>query len=256
MSNQKQGPIYSCLSFVRTFLAQPCAICGGRSLGSPICGACHDTLPHLSAPRCPVCAQPTPLGEVCGACLKHPPAFVHTVAAFRYAAPLDSLVQRFKYGGELALAGFFADSLAAMLKDHPPPDLLIPLPLHPDRTRERGFNQAVEIAKPLARRLNLPLDYLACRRVRATSPQAGLPLKERRRNIRGAFACDGRLAGKRVALLDDVMTSGASLDELAKAARRAGAAEVSVWVVARAVKDDRDRVALDRQADQASSAMS
>lgn len=242
MSNYWTTCFDSCISFVQRHVAQPCALCGRRSLGSAVCPACLDTLPRLPAARCPVCAQPTPLGEVCGACLKRPPAFDGCVAAFRYAPPLDGLVQRLKYAGDLALAGFFADRLAAELTGADLPDLLIPLPLHPSRTRERGFNQAVEIGKPLSRRLDVPLDYLACQRTRPTPPQAGLPLKERRRNIRGAFVCSEVLAGKRVALLDDVMTSGASLDALALAARRAGAAAVSVWVVARAVKgEDRSR---------------
>lgn len=227
---------------MREHLAQPCALCGRRSLGSAICPACREGLPALPEGCCPVCAQPTPLAEVCGACLKRPPAFDRTRAAFRYAPPLDGLVQRFKYGRELALAGFFAEQLALAVSQDPLPDLLIPLPLHPSRTRERGFNQAVEIGKVLARRLDLPLGYLACARIRPTPPQAALPLKERRRNIRGAFACPTDLAGRHVALLDDVMTSGASLDELARAARQAGAEEVSVWVVARAMKgEDRSR---------------
>ncbi len=230
--------LYGCANFVRGHLAQPCALCGRRSLGSAICPACREGLPALPEGCCPVCAQPTPLAEVCGACLKRPPAFDRTVAALRYAPPVDDLVQRFKYGSELALAEFFADRLAGALANRPLPDLLIPLPLHPSRTRERGFNQALEIGKPLARRLGLALDYQACARIRPTPPQAALPLKERRRNIRGAFACQGYLTGKHVALLDDVMTSGASLEELARAVRRAGAAEVSVWVVARALNGE------------------
>lgn len=217
-------------------MAQPCALCGRRSLGGAVCALCLERLPRLPAARCPICSEPTPLGEVCGACLKRPPAFDRALAAFRYAPPLDGLVQRFKYGGDLTLAQFFADRLAATLSGEPLPDLLLPMPLHPDRTRERGFNQAVEIGKALARRLDLTLDWRACRRLRATAPQAGLDLKARRRNLRGAFACDRDLGGLRVALLDDVMTSGASLDALATAARRAGAADVTAWVVARALR--------------------
>lgn len=225
-----------CSSFVRRHVAQPCALCGRRSLVGAVCAPCLEGLPRLPAARCPVCAQPTPLGEVCGACLKRPPAFDRTVAAFRYAAPVDGLVQRFKYGGELALAQFFADQLLAALPGRDLPERLLPLPLHASRTRERGFNQAVEIGKVLSRRLGLPLDGLACARIRPTPPQAGLSLKARRRNIRGAFACGADLTGRHVALLDDVMTSGASLDALASAVRRAGARQVEVWVVARAVR--------------------
>lgn len=229
-----------CLRVVRRHVAQPCAVCGRRSLGGAVCPPCLGALPRLPAARCPVCAQPTPLGEVCGACLKRPPAYERCVAAFRYAPPVDGLVQRFKYGGELPLAHFFAEELAAELTaglaGRNRPDVVLPLPLHPSRTRERGFNQAVEIGKALCRRLDLPLDYQASQRIRPTPPQAGLSLRERRRNLRGAFACGRDLTGLRVALLDDVMTSGASLEALANAVRRAGARQVEVWVAARAVR--------------------
>lgn len=236
MSNSNGRLFYNCAKFVRERIAQPCALCGRRSVGSAVCPACLETLPRLPAGICPVCAQPTPLAEVCGACLKRPPAFDRTVAAFRYGPPLDELVRSFKYGGELALAEFFADRLAGTLAGRALPDRLIPMPLYPARTRERGFNQAVELGRALARRLDLPLDVQACRRMRATTPQAGLDLKARRRNLRGAFACDGSLDGLAVALLDDVMTTGSSLDELARTARRAGASRIEVWVLARAVR--------------------
>jgi ComF family protein len=107
------------------------------------------------------------------------------------------------------------------------------MPLHPKRLQERGYNQAGEIAKRLARRIDLPLSLTACTRAKDAPPQASLPLKERHKNIRGAFECKMDLSGQRIALVDDVMTTGASLDELAKTVRRAGAAEVQAWVVAR-----------------------
>ncbi len=223
----------NCMHFVQSRIPQPCLLCGARVAGALLCPGCEADLPRLAGARCPVCALPTPLGEVCGGCLRRPPAYDATHAAFRYAFPLDALVQRLKYGGGLALADWFAARLAEALREAPRPDLILPMPLHPKRLRERGYNQAAEIAKRLAARLDLPLGLTACRRVRDAAPQTGLPLKERRRNIRGAFHCDLDLTGRRVALLDDVMTSGASLDELARAARKAGAAEVSAWAVAR-----------------------
>lgn len=180
-----------------------------------------------------MCALPTPNGEVCGACLKRPPRFDRCRAVHAYAFPADVLVQRLKYASELALAGFLAGQLAQAVSPHPLPDLILPMPLHPRRLGERGFNQAVELGRRLSSRLGVPMQADVCQRVRDTPAQAGLDLKDRRRNLRGAFHCGADLAGLHVALLDDVMTSGASLDELALAVRNAGAREVEAWVVAR-----------------------
>jgi ComF family protein len=158
------------------------------------------------------------------------------VAAFRYEFPVDALIQRLKYGSQTVIAGYLADVLADAVAGEAGPDLILPMPLHPLRLRERGFNQAVLLARQLSQRLGIALDSTACRRVRDTRPQVDLPLGERRRNIRHAFACNADLGGRRVVLVDDVMTSGASLDELARVVVQAGAAEVSVWVVARALR--------------------
>lgn len=183
-------------------------------------------------PHCPQCALPTPAGAVCGACLKHPPAFARTRAALVYAWPLDRLVPRLKYHGQLAAAPVLAECLASRVSGTAP-DRMIPMPLHAARVRERGFNHAAEIAKELARRLQLPVDTTSCRRVRDTAPQMALKVEDRRRNVRGAFACDEDLRGLRIAVVDDVMTTGTSLDELAKTLIAAGAASVENWVVAR-----------------------
>lgn len=180
-----------------------------------------------------MCALPTVAGSICGACLKHPPAFKRTLAAFGYVFPIDALIHAYKYGGNLTLLGLLAEPLAARAMEHALPDLIIPMPLHPARLQERGFNQAREIAAALSRRLAVPLAAQACRRIRDTPPQAALKLKERAANLRGAFVCDLPLHGKRVVLIDDVMTSGASLDALAQAVRRQGAGGVETWVVAR-----------------------
>ncbi len=180
-----------------------------------------------------MCASPTAGDAVCGACLKHPPAFERTLAAFSYAFPVNALLHAYKYGGELTLLDLLSEPLAARAIEHALPDLLIPMPLHPARLKERGFNQAREIAAALSRRLAVPLAAQACRRLRDTPPQASLKLKERAANLRGAFVCDLPMHGKHVALIDDVMTSGASLDALAQAVRRQGAAGVAAWVVAR-----------------------
>lgn len=228
-----------CISFVQSHIGQPCLLCGADVTGAPLCPGCLADLPRLPEHRCPVCALPTPMGEICGGCLKHPPAFDSTRAVFQYAYPLDALLQHYKYGQGLHLAGFLAEQLAAEITTgitmgiDSRPDLVIPMPLHPRRLKERGYNQAGEIAKRLAHRLDLPLAITACTRAKDAPPQASLPLKERRKNIRGAFECKADLSGKRIALIDDVMTTGASLSELAKAVKKAGATEVEAWVVAR-----------------------
>jgi ComF family protein len=176
---------------------------------------------------------PTTNGEVCGGCLRHSPAFDHTEAVYRYGHPLDCLVHALKYRGELAVAGYLAETLAGRLLGRAAVDLVIPMPLHPNRLRQRGFNQAVEIARNVAKRLDIEFAPDLVRRVRDSVPQAGQPLKARIRNMRGAFECGAGIGGQRVALLDDVMTSGASLNELAKTVKKAGASAVSAWVAAR-----------------------
>lgn len=177
--------------------------------------------------------MPTPTGEVCGACLRHPPAFERTRAALAYAFPLDRLIPRLKYHAQLAIAPALGECLAETVADVPRADRLIAMPLHPARIRARGFNHAGEIARRLAQGLGVRLDTTSCRRIRDTPPQMGLAHDARLRNLRGAFACTSDMSGQRIAIVDDVMTTGTSLDELAKTLRRAGAASVEAWVVAR-----------------------
>lgn len=211
--------------------AQPCLLCGAASLHGPWCAACDAALPYLTAPHCPTCALPTPDGSICGRCLKRKPQFDRSVAVFAYAFPLDQLVQALKFGERLLLANSLADRLAQAVTI--PSDCIVPMPLHPARLRQRGFNQSLELARRIARKLDLPLLPHACQRVRDTPPQSELAWKERGKNVRKAFACTQDFSGQHVAMVDDVMTSGASLNELALALRRAGASEISAWVVAR-----------------------
>jgi ComF family protein len=172
-------------------------------------------------------------GSVCGECLRHPPPFDHTVAAYRYAFPLDKLIQALKFRDRLILINYFADAIAQRVSTRP--DCLIALPLHPQRLRERGFNQSQLLASRISNQLKIPLLPDACERIRNTTPQSLLPWKERDKNMRQAFSCkpDAGIRGKHVAVVDDVMTTGASIGELARALKQAGASEVSAWVVAR-----------------------
>lgn len=209
-----------------------CLLCSARSTRS-LCPGCLAELPWHRQPQCPQCAIPTPDGQRCGACLKHPPAFDRTHAALAYAFPLDQMIPRLKYHGQLAIAPVLGECLAEAASAAPRPDRLIAMPLHASRIRERGFNHATEIARVVAKRLALPLDTRSARRIRDTPPQMGLKHQARRRNVRGAFACSDDVRGQCIALIDDVMTTGTSLDELAATLKQAGAREVTCWVVAR-----------------------
>lgn len=220
-------------SVIDHLVPRTCLLCGGTAGARTLCPGCRDSLPWHQAPQCPRCATPAPEGAVCGACLKHSPAFDRTVAALAYAFPLDRLIPRLKYHGALAVAPLLGECLTEACRTQPRPDRLVAMPLHAGRIRERGFNHATEIAREVAKRLDLPLDSGSCRRIRDTPPQMGLRHDARRRNLRGAFACSADLGGMHIAVIDDVMTTGTSLNELAATLKQAGAREVSCWVAAR-----------------------
>jgi ComF family protein len=216
-------------------MPQDCLLCGATSGEMLLCPDCRNELPRLPADRCPVCADLSPGGATCGACLSTPPHFDATNAIFRYGFPIDKLIHTFKYQSRTTTADFLA---GAMLNGpRPEGDLIVPLPLFPARLAERGFNQSVEIARPLARNLRLRMELDGCIRSRNTAPQAMLPWKERRKNIRHAFECNVDLTGKSVIVVDDVMTTGATLDEFARTLKAHGAVRVSNWVIARTIRD-------------------
>lgn len=209
-----------------------CLLCGAASDGD-FCTSCRGSLPHLPLHCCVVCALPAEESRICGACLANPPAFDQTVAALSYAFPVDALVHSLKYQANLPMAPVLANLLLARIDGIVLPDFVVPMPLHPGKLRERGFNQALEIARNVSKKSGVALLPAVCERIRDTPSQTGLPWKEREKNIRGAFACETDLTGKHIAILDDVMTTGATLNELAKVLRKCGAARVSGWVVAR-----------------------
>jgi ComF family protein len=209
-----------------------CFLCRGAA-GAVLCAACDADLPRLGGPLCPRCALASPAGEVCGRCLARAPAYDATVAALAYAFPADVLVQALKFRGELALAPLLGMLLAARLGRDARVDVVVPVPLAAARLRARGFNQALEIARHVAPAAGARLEPQLAERRRDTASQMDLPHAERARNVRGAFRCERSLEGVTVALVDDVMTTGATLDELAATLKRAGAARVVNWVVAR-----------------------
>src|SRR5262245_46809467 len=218
---------------MRDFLANllfggTCFVCRGSSRGL-LCDACGADLPRLASELCPRCALPSPGAAVCGRCLSEPPAYDATTAALAYDFPADALVHALKFRGELALAPLLGKLLSAKVSGFSV-DRVIPVPLSSARLRSRGYNQAVEIARHVARE---KLDVDACVRKVDGAPQMELPWDERRSNVRGAFSCRRPLGGATVAVVDDVMTTGATLDEMAQTLKRAGAARVVNWVVAR-----------------------
>jgi len=222
-----------CTEIKQILPAQPCVLCGGMSHDGLWCTPCNRTLPYLDSAHCPICALPTPSGETCGRCIKHPPLFASTTAVFCYTFPIDKLIRALKYGKQLALAQIFAEKLLLKVDKNDLPDYLVPMPLHPAKLRERGFNQSSLLATHIARKLHIELLTDACQRVRNTPSQSALQWKERKKNVHNAFRCDIDLTGKRIALVDDVLTTGSSLNALADALQKRGAGEISAWVVAR-----------------------
>jgi ComF family protein len=218
----------TCVRNVHAWVGEDCLLCGRECSPELLCPACIAELPALPE-SCPCCALPSPAAALCGSCLNRPPHFDATLALWRYEFPCDGLVQALKYRARLALAGFFARSLAT--RPMPEVDLIVPMPLHRARLAERGFNQALEIARHLGR----PIAPRGVLRVKDTLPQTELPYEERAKNVRGAFLCRLDLSGASVAVLDDVMTTGATLNELARVLKRAGATRVENLVIARTV---------------------
>ena len=220
-------------------LAGLCEVC---RQWCPSGALCNDCIARFAAPkvRCLRCALP--LGSaatVCGDCLADPPPFVHAVCAVDYAFPFNRLVAAFKFRDRVELAPTLALRMVQAVEAaaQPLPDLLLPVPLSAERLAERGYNQAWELTRPLARELRVVADARLLQRPIDTGHQAELGRRERQRNLRSAFMVDPRrrsaLSGRRVALVDDVMTTGATAREAASALLRAGAEAVDVWVLAR-----------------------
>jgi ComF family protein len=215
-----------------------CRLCLAAGTGGlELCSACKQELPWLTH-ACQRCALPlTGDLDLCAKCLAGPPALDACHALFSYDAPINRWIHALKFGQDLAVAHM----LGQMLADHVTSGcadealLLLPVPLHPNRLRQRGYNQALELARPLLRQ-GWPLSCGICRRRRHTAAQAGLPAHQRRGNLRSAFSADGRLDGQHILLIDDVMTTGATLNELARTMKMAGADRVEARVIARALK--------------------
>lgn len=232
MSNLIVALQQACGALLTRMLPQDCFVCGTNAGACVLCPHCEAALPRLAAARCPVCAIDSPEGAVCGRCLASRPHYDAAHAAFPYAFPIRELVHAFKFEARFAVGRYLAQALPAALPAAVF-DCVVPAPLHPRRLAQRGFNQALLLAEPLAHALHTPLLRDALRKTRLVPAQAGLPLDERRRNLRGALRARQRFDGQRVLVVDDVMTSGTTLDEIAATLKAAGAARVEALVVAR-----------------------
>lgn len=206
-----------------------------------LCQHCLGGCLPLTSPRCPRCALPfATIGggdHVCGECLLHPPPFVWTVAAGLYEESLRHAIHRFKFDGILPLDRPLTRLLDNAWERNSPnwiPDLVVPVPLHPLRLAQRTYNQALLIARELGRSRKLPVDPHLLLRVLSTVTQAGLTAKERQHNLLGAFALTRPLAGEKILLIDDVMTTGSTARNCAETLCVGGAGEVAVAVLARA----------------------
>lgn len=219
-------------------LSLPCALCGARcETRRPLCAACFAELPFLSASACRICALPiSSQGQVCGRCLMCLPPYKKCIATFNYLEPVAHLIQCLKFHDKLAyallLGSMMADSLVGQIDVLP--DIIVPVPLHRTRLRERGYNQALELARPIAKHFGVPIDNKHCYRCRSTSIQSLLPADERHKNVEGAFRFSNIAKFNRVAIVDDVMTTGHTINALTNTLLRSGVKEVFVWVCARA----------------------
>ncbi len=225
-------------------MPQDCQLCGISCAGT-ICESCKTDLPIRSESGCKCCGQigdeQSLAGETCGDCLTNIPHFDTTKTAFVYAFPLDKLIQSFKFNANLSLVGMFADQFVASLKSGSHgigalPDIIIPMPLAKRRLAARGFNQSALLARDIGKQLGVKVESRGLVRVRDTPPQAGLDREARLANMKDAFDCGQDLAGLRIAIVDDVMTTGATMSDAARALKKQGVSHVEAWVIARASK--------------------
>jgi len=234
-----KGPVYIWLKN-----KQSCLLCDEMAdEATPICTACETELPWLGD-HCRTCALPLPAADMtCGQCLKAPPAFEHVIAPWTYSFPVDSLITRFKHSAKWPFGNLLGELLAHFLQHRfdealDRPDALVPVPLATRRLRQRGFNQAAMLARWLSASLDIPCDEQLLKRIQDTSAQQDLKAEARKKNLRNAFALmpDAVIKGRHLALVDDVLTTGATAQALARLFIEAGASRVDVYCLARTPK--------------------
>ena len=211
--------------------------CGSQQF---ICTNCFDALP-LHRVGCKQCGLPIKETESeirCGKCISNPPSFDNTFSLFEYAAPISTLIWQLKFHGNLSIAQLFAqywiDSIDQFYAPNTLPNLIIPVPLHASRLKQRGFNQALEIAKPIGKYFHIPVDTKTCIRIKNTQAQSSLHAQKRKHNVDNAFGLSYSITAKHVAILDDVMTTGNTVSEISHLLKKVGVEKVDVWCCARA----------------------
>jgi ComF family protein len=222
-------------------LPYTCVLCHYPSTHNvDLCKPCLSELPILPY-SCPQCARPLSANHICGECLRETPPYQAAFALFSYEDCVKKLILNLKFNDALINAAILGKLLTQKIAEdwyanQSLPDVIIPMPLHPKRLKERGFNQAIEIARPIAKSLQLPLDIFSCQRIKHTVAQATLPAEKRRENIKNAFLVTSHFIGKHIAVLDDVITTGYTILEFTKVLKKAGARQIDVWSCARAIK--------------------
>jgi len=228
------------------FLSKQCLLClSPTSNNYLLCSGCESELPKNTA-HCVICAVPFPLPQmtentlVCGKCQKVPPHYTTSLIPHIYASPLKQLISQLKFQGNLTVTPLLAENFIHSIKyrKNNRPECIIPVPLHPQRLRERGFNQALELARIIAKQLDIPLDYSLCQRNKATPFQSGLSAKQRKLNLKNAFVVTKQQPYKHVAIFDDVVTTGTTVNELAKQLKESGVETIEIWAIARTANKD------------------
>lgn len=223
------------LELYRKVFPIPCLLCGLPAHQYSLCQACIAELP-LVGPACTRCAIPVKNAQICGRCLQSPPYQDLSFSLYRYEGSIRRCITAFKYKKQLHLSALFARQMANQISSRESlPECIVPIPLHPKRIRQRGYNQAAEVAKTLAFALNIDYRPELLHRVRLTRSQSDLPFKERQKNMRNAFVCGEQNLPRHIAILDDVMTSGYTAAEAAKVFKGQGVEIIEVWTIARTI---------------------
>ena len=240
----KKSMVHKWLQIALSGLLPPtCVLCGAHGdsrefFSAGLCAGCRRDVPEKTM-SCPQCARVVSTQDICGRCRKKPPAQDALWAAFDYRFPLDAVLKAYKYQQRMpqgrVLRDLFLDAVVQAVAENrlTAPDLLAPVPLHPSKLRCRGFNQSLELARPVARTLDTALRPRLLIRTRATESQASLPRESRAKNVRAAFQCREPVDGKHVVVIDDVVTTGNTVNEIAKELRKAGATRIEIWTLSR-----------------------
>ncbi|MBE9561981.1 MAG: ComF family protein [Proteobacteria bacterium] len=218
--------------FGKQLLLQNCFLCGSNSK-QQLCTACLSNLPYQTL-TCYKCAKPLNVDVICRQCQQNLPPYTKVKAVFSYVYPIDKLISVAKFKENLPILNLLGNLMVEHLKFEPHPDVLIPIPLHPKRLRKRGYNQSVELAKCISKHTGIPLNYNSCQRIKDTRPQVGLSAQRRAINIQDAFKVNKIEDNwQYIVLIDDVMTTGSTVEALTKEFLKAGIQRVDVWCCAR-----------------------